>query len=476
MGTGITVVGSGYVGTVVAAGLASIGHAVTAVEGDHDRLRTLCSGRAPFHEPGLTELLEKGLAAKSLRFTDRLSDAVEASDVIFVCVGAPSGLDGRPDMRPLQAAGRQIGAVIHDQVVVNKSTVPIGGERWLACVIDDGRPARRRRGSEPSVVANPEFLREGSAIGDFLCPQRIVLGGDDPTAIDRVAEVYRPILDQSFPGGDVRRRPILVRTTAATAEALKYASNAFLATKISFINEVANICRLVGADVMQVATAMGLDPRIGREFLRSGVGWGGSCLGKDLAALILTARERGYEPQLLDAVRAVNEYQRNLVVKALAEHLMVLEGRRICLLGLAFKPGTDDLRDAPAVDIAGRLAARGAVVTGHDPVVRHVPQIPSVSVAADPYQAAEDADAIVLITDWPEYLDLDYTRLRRGMRGNFLLDGRNFLSPQALWSAGFRYERLADRRIPDPARPKAREVRLDELDPERLADGRAPTP
>jgi nucleotide sugar dehydrogenase len=435
----VAVIGSGYVGTTVGACFAWLGHQVVGVEVDHHKLRSLRSGRAPFHEPRLDGLLESGLRENRLRFTDSILDAMSASDVVFLCVGAPTGPDGRPDMRALDAAARAIGGVLTDQVVVNKSTIPVGGAHWLGSIVEDGRPSQSR--DHPiRLVSNPEFLREGSAMTDFLSPTRVVLGSDDDAALDLVTEVYRPILEQRFPGADPSCRPALVRTTPQTAEVIKFASNAFLATKVSFINEMANICERVGADVGVAATAMGLDARIGPQFLRAGIGWGGSCLAKDLSELIATARQSDYEPVLLEATLAVNRRQRALVVKKLQERLRVLQGRRICLLGLAFKPGTDDVRDAPGLEIARQLLAKGSLVTAHDPAVRSVPDLPDLGLAFDAYQAADQADATILVTEWPDYLGLDYPELRSRVRGPLFIDGRNCLDPTVMTSAGFQYE------------------------------------
>ncbi len=437
-GSSTCVVGNGYVGTVVAACLASLGRTVIGLETDAVRLRTLRSGRVPFHEPGLERLLSAALRGGRLTFTDDPHLAAADSGVVFLCVGSPSRDDGSADLRPIEAAGRSLGRWARPgQVFVVKTTAPVGTSQWLASLVaeagDLGSAANVR------VVSNPEFLRQGSAIEDFLHPPRIVLGGYDDRAIDAVVDIYRPVLDQRFPGGDESHRPVLIRTTPTVAEAAKYASNAFLAAKVSFVNEISNICDRIGVDVTEVARVMGLDPRIGAEFLKAGLGWGGSCFAKDLDALILTAREAGHRPELLQAVREVNERQRDVVVAKLCEHL-ALAGAHITLFGLAFKPGTDDLRGATSVLLARRLMSRGARVTTYDPVVRSIPGLPQVTVAADPYKAAEEADAVVLVTDWPELRRLDFGALRARMRGHLLVDGRNAFDPHAAAQAGFLYE------------------------------------
>jgi nucleotide sugar dehydrogenase len=453
----IAVIGSGYVGTVVAACLASLGHGVVAVESDPGRLAQLVDGRVPFTEPGLETVLRRAVNAGRLRFTADSADAVAASHVVFLCVGTPPGPGGHADTTALEVAATAIGRNLREpRVVVTKSTVPIGSGYWLASIIEDAYTGDRPVDEVLSVVSCPEFLREGNAVDDFLHPDRVVLGSDDPAALDVVAEVYRPVLDQAFPGGDRDRLPPLVRTGLLTAETVKYAANAFLAMKISFINEIANICEHVGADVSDVAAAIGLDPRIGRRFLFPGVGWGGSCFGKDLSELVSTAGDYGYDPLLLRAAIGVNERQRRIVVDKLRHHLGTLRGKRVCLLGLAFKPGTDDLRDAPAVDIARLLVAAGASVTAHDPVVPGVPAVPGLVVRGDPVAAALRADALVLVTEWPEYGALDLVALRSVMRGCTLIDGRNLLDPARARAAGFVYVGVGRRAA--ATAPAAREV------------------
>jgi UDPglucose 6-dehydrogenase len=441
LGQNLAVVGSGYVGTVVAACFASLGYSVVAVEADERKLRSLRRARAPFYEPGLDDLLSRGLDSGRLSFSHDFRFALADSDVVFLCVGTPPAADGRPDTEPLVTATRQIaGALQRHQVLVTKSTVPIGSGKWLASIVEESLPDRLRKTKAFPVVANPEFLREATAISDFLHPDRIVLGSDDAEAMEIVAELYRPILDQSFDGGEPQDRPALMRTTLVTAETVKYAANAFLATKVSFINEIARICELAGADVVEVADALGLDHRIGAHFLKAGAGWGGSCLGKDVDALTASARDLGYTPELLEAVVAVNKRQRELLVRKLQQHLKTLRGRRIGLLGLAFKAGTDDLRNAPAVDVAKMLIKQGAFVTAHDPVVEQVPELPDLRVTATAYEAAERADALVVMTDWPEFVGLDLAKLKEKMRGELLIDGRNLLDPAHVAAAGLRYD------------------------------------
>jgi UDPglucose 6-dehydrogenase len=437
----LAVVGTGYVGTVVAACFAHLGYEVTGIEADTAKLAQLRVGQIPFHEPGLEELVNSCLHAGRLRFTADYAEGITGADAVFLCVGTPPLPDGRANMSALNEAARSVAAAVRNPVtVVTKSTIPLGAARSVWAVLQDTLMQRNGQAVPVTLVHNPEFLREGSAIGDFLHPDRVVLGSDDAHAVRLVADLYRPILQQSFNGADATKRPGLLCTDPTTAEAVKYASNAFLATKISFINELANICDLVGADVTGVATGMGLDHRIGAEFLSAGLGWGGSCFGKDMSSLITTARSEGYEPALLTATVEVNTQQQDLLVDKLSRHLDGLVGRRIGLLGLAFKAGTDDLRDSPALEVAERLLDRGAEVIAYDPLVSRVPDVPRLAVVGDPYEVAADADAVVLATDWPDFLLLDLAKLRAGMRGNVFLDGRNVFDHHMMEAAGLHYE------------------------------------
>ncbi|HEX7095779.1 MAG TPA: UDP-glucose/GDP-mannose dehydrogenase family protein [Acidimicrobiales bacterium] len=435
----IAVVGSGYVGTVVASCFADVGHSVVGLEQDADKVRLLASGRLPFHEPGLEPLLQSGLSRGSLRFTSDVRDAVTGSDVIFLCVGTPPGPNGRPDLSALEHAVRSIGRVIDDdKVLVTKSTVPLGTGNWICTVLDDELATRPGVDVRVAVVSNPEFLREGMAVEDFMRPDRVVVGSDDHEALELIASLYAPILDRVEATGT--ERPTLFKTTLCTAEMIKYAANAFLATKISFANEIANICERVGADVTEVAYAIGLDKRIGPMFLAAGVGWGGSCFGKDMSALVATANELGYDARLLRAALAINARQRSSVIEKLQRHLGALLGTRIAILGLAFKPGTDDTRDAPAIEIIRALHEAGATVRAHDPVVRRVPGLEGLAIEPDPYAAAARADAVVLLTEWPEYTVMDLPSLIRAMRGDLFVDARNLFPPQQLRASGFRVE------------------------------------
>ena len=422
----VAVVGTGYVGAVTATCLARLGHAVVGLDSDSLLAGQLNNGQAPFIEPGLPETLKSTQSSGRLRFTDQPADALADAEFVFLCIGTPPGPDGSPDLSQLEGAIQSLAPYLHAGVViVNKSTVPVGSGNWTRTVLEDALGGSRQLSFD--VVSNPEFLREGSAIEDFLHPDRIVLGGAT-SDVGRVAELYQPVLDQSFEGGRAGVRPALITTDLASAEMIKYAANAFLATKISFANEMAQMCEVFGADVRQVLPAIGADHRVGKAFLNPGVGWGGSCFGKDVAALISSSQECGYLPSMLQATVEINTMQRASVVRKLQRELHVLKGRRIALFGLTFKPGTDDLREAPALDIARRLLAAGAVVSAFDPVVKTLPEdFRAVRLAGDVYEAADRADAVVLTTEWPEFRVVDPGALRRVMRGDLVVDGRNFL-------------------------------------------------
>ena len=432
----VTVVGNGYVGSVTATCFAWLGNDVVGLEDSWLRAEQLAAGELPFYEPGLSELLTETLATGRLRFTSNPEVALAETDVVFLCVGTPPRKDGLPDLRQLEQAAETLRSFVRDGlVVVNKSTVPPGSGDMVRSILAGP-------GSDPtarfSVMSNPEFLREGSAIEDFLIPDRIVLGGDQ-MGIERLTELYKPILRQSFPGADAARRPSLFSTDLVSAEIAKYAANAFLATKISFANEVANLCELTGADVRQVLPAVGADRRIGPSFLGAGLGWGGSCFPKDIAALMAVGRDGGYGSPLLSAAVEVNEARRESVVARLDRELGGLEGKRIALLGLSFKAGTDDLREAPSLDLARRLLDRGATVVAWDPVVKQLPpHLEAVRIAPDGYEAADGAEAVVVVTEWPEFADLDFSVLAGRMRGSLVLDGRNHLNPTPLVEAGLR--------------------------------------
>ncbi|MBI3216031.1 MAG: nucleotide sugar dehydrogenase [Mycobacterium sp.] len=433
----VAVIGTGYVGAVTSTCLAFLGHSVCGLDTDSARAGQLNHGQAPFVEPGLPEILKATLATGRLRFTDEPAEALTDADFVFLCVGTPPGPDGSPDLTQLESAIQSLAPYLRAGVViVNKSTVPVGSGNWTRTILEDALEGNRQLSFH--VVSNPEFLREGCAIDDFLYPDRVVLGGSDED-VSRVAQLYQPVLDQTFDGGRRNLRPSLITTQLASAEMIKYAANAFLATKISFANEIAQMCELFGADVREVLPAIGADHRVGAAFLNPGVGWGGSCFGKDVSALISSSQEYGYRPAMLEATVEINKTQRASAVRKLQRELHILKGRRIALLGLTFKPGTDDLRDAPALDIARRLLSAGAVVSAFDPVVKALPEeFAGIRLARDAYEAADRVDAVVLTTEWPEFRLIDPAGLRRVMRGELVVDGRNFLSETSFVGSGLR--------------------------------------
>ncbi|MBM3792767.1 MAG: UDP-glucose/GDP-mannose dehydrogenase family protein [Acidobacteria bacterium] len=427
----ICVVGAGYVGLVTGTCFSDLGNRVTVLDVSEPRIKGLREGVLPIYEPGLEEVVKRNVAADRLRFTASYPEALNGAEFVFIAVGTPEGVDGEADLQYVRSAAESVADHMdHPVVIVNKSTVPVGTGDWVADIVK----ARQAKPIAFSVVSCPEFLREGSAIQDFLNPARIVLGSLDKDAAHKVADLHLPL-----------RAPIVV-TDLRTAEMIKYASNAFLATKISFINEIANICEALGADVKEVAAGMGYDTRIGRAFLDAGLGYGGSCFPKDVKALAHMARTKARHPQLLETVTQINQYQRQAVVAKVCETLggEDLKGRVIGVWGLAFKPNTDDLRDAPAIEIIQELAKRGAALRACDPVAaRGVARIlPKLDLRADAYQVADGADAVVLCTEWNEYKQLDLARVRQGMRTPVLIDGRNVYDPARVRELGFVYRAM----------------------------------
>jgi UDPglucose 6-dehydrogenase len=415
----IGVVGAGWVGLVTAACFAELGHEVWARDIVAEKVESLRRGEVPIHEPGLPELVQKN--AERLHFTTEMGDVTEHAQLLFVCVDTPPTYSGDADLSRVEAVLRELGDS-DDHALVMKSTVPVG----------TGRSIQRRRNGI-GYVSNPEFLKEGSAVDDFMKPDRVVVGADDhsETYADRVEALYKPL------GAEI------VRTDVASAEMIKLASNAFLATKISFINEIANVSEELGADVREVARGMGLDDRIGPKFLQAGVGFGGSCFPKDVQALKQLAGNSGYHFQLLTAVVEVNELQKRRTIGKLQKHLGPLPGKEIALLGVAFKPHTDDVREATSLVLAGRLAGEGANVRAYDPVAgsKAEDMLAGARIAGSALEAVDGADAVVLVTEWPEFAELDWTgEVKRRMRVPLVVDGRNFLDRDKLVAAGFTYE------------------------------------
>ena len=422
----VAVIGAGYVGLTTAACLADLGNQVTVVDVDQEKIALLRRNQVPFYEPGIQELVERNAKARRLAFTTSYADAVPGAEYAIIAVSTPEGEGGEADLSYVEAAASSIAdAMDGPLVVINKSTVPPLTGDMVSAVL-------KRRNSEfaAAVVSNPEFLREGSAIQDFMHPDRVVVGSHDREAAEKVATLYAPL-----------EAPILITPNIYTAEMVKYASNAFLATRISFINEIARISERVGADAKLVAEGMGLDKRIGPTYLDVGLGWGGSCFPKDVAALTAFAENFNYHPQLLHAVMDINRDQRMLVIDKLRECLEELPGKVIGLLGLAFKPNTDDMREAPSVDIAKVLLAAGAELRAYDPAAmeRSRTLLPDVEYLKDAYQVASGGDALVLVTEWNEFRQLDMARVRQLMRRPVIVDGRNIYDPAVMRSLGFTY-------------------------------------
>jgi len=422
----ISVIGVGYVGLVTGVCFSDLGNRVVCVDINEQRIEGLKQGVMPIYEPGLEELLTRNVRAGRLSFTTSYAEGLKEAEFVFIAVGTPEGVDGEADLRYVRMAARSIAEVMdHSLTIVNKSTVPVGTGDWVASVI-------REHCSDDVdffVVSNPEFLREGSAISDFLYPDRVVLGSFSREAAEKVAQLYLPL------------RTTIMITDLRTAEMIKYASNAFLATRISFINEIATICEALGADVKEVATGMGYDKRIGHAFLEAGVGYGGSCFPKDVKALAYMAEIKGRHPQLLRAVMEINSYQRRAVVRKLEQALGSLRGKTVGLLGLAFKPNTDDMREAPALHIARLLRTAGSQVRAYDPVSMSAAARGGIEVelVEDPYVLAEGCEALVVVTDWNEFKNLDLVRIRDLMNRPVLIDGRNIYQPERMKELGFYY-------------------------------------
>ncbi len=427
----ICVVGVGYVGLVSGACFADLGNRVIALDIDEKRVANLKKGILPIYEPGLEELVERNVKAGRLSFTTSYEEALDGTEFAFIAVGTPSGVEGDADLQYVASAARSIAENMKDELIlINKSTVPVGTGDWVADIVKEAQ-------TEPidfSVVSCPEFLREGSAIGDFMHPHRTVLGSQDQEAAEKVAHLHLPL-----------RAPIVI-TNLRTAEMIKYASNAFLATKISFINEVADICEALGADVKEVAVGMGYDKRIGPMFLDAGLGWGGSCFPKDVKALAFMAEEKGLEPFILNKTLDVNYQRRDMAVEYVTEMLGgSVKGKTIGLLGLAFKPNTDDMRDAPSIDIANALTAAGATVCGFDPVSMEVARgiMPAVKMYNDSYSMADGCDALMVITEWNEFKQLDLKKVKELMNDSAVLfDGRNIYDPEQVRELGFTYRAM----------------------------------
>lgn len=427
----ICMIGTGYVGLVSGACLADFGHHVVCVDIDKSRIDALGQGEIPIYEPGLKDVVANNVRAERLFFTTDLKDAVRDADVVFIAVGTPSLPDGGTDLKWVFDAARDVAKHLTGYtVVVQKSTAPVGTARKVAAIIAENKAKE----AEFDVVSNPEFLREGSAVGDFLQPDRVVIGVQNERAADTMRRVYRPLYERETP---------IVATALESAEMIKYAANAFLATKISFINEMAHICELVGANIDEVARGMGFDRRIGNKFLHAGIGYGGSCLPKDVSSLIHVAKTRGYDAPLVTAAHTINQNLVDRTLEKLAHAAGTVNGKTIGLLGLAFKPNTDDLREAPALRLVDELLKMGARVKVFDPVAmdnfKKMVKAP-VEYASSAYGAAEGCDAVILVTEWNEFRELDFSRLKRAMKGHVFIDCRNVYTPERIEAKGFKYE------------------------------------
>jgi len=449
----VGIIGSGHVGLVAGACLAEIGHSLLCTDSDEAKIRQLTAGTVPIYEPGLEDLVHRNAAAGRLGFTSSLAETVRATDILFICVGTPTSETGEANLYYVDSVATEIGALLTSpKIIVDKSTVPVrtGANVRRAVERSSGR-------SDFEVVSNPEFLREGSAVEDFLFPDRIVVGVESERGAAAMRELYRPIVEQSF---ELARRRVprlpsvpLIVTTVSSAELIKHAANSFLALKISYINALASVCELAGADVEEVAEGLGLDRRIGKAFLKAGAGYGGYCLPKDIAAFHQICRELGYDFRLLREVMEINRTAKQRIVQKVADALWVLRGKTIAVLGLAFKPNTDDMRAAPSIDIIRALQEQGALIRAYDPHAMETAKahLSDVTYCRSPYEAAEGAHALVLLTEWEEFRDLDLERLRRAMRLPVAVDGRNALDPERMREAGFDYECVGR-----PRRPAAR--------------------
>lgn len=424
----IAVVGTGYVGLVVGACLAENGNAVICVDNDEAKIRTLKRGKIPIFEPGLEEIVRRNRQERRLVFTTALARAVRQSEIIFIAVGTPADEDGSADLRHVLSVARDLARAMNGyKVIVNKSTVPVGTAARVRNVI-------RRETTHPfSVVSNPEFLKQGGAVHDFLKPDRVVIGAEDPRAAQLMTELYTPFTRTGA--------PIMVMD-CASAELSKYAANAMLAARISFMNEVANVCELFGADVEQVRKAIAADRRIGSAFLFAGIGYGGSCFPKDVKALLRFAGEKGYDTRILAAVEAINATQKQRLVQTIRSHFGTLKGKTITIWGLAFKPGTDDMREAPSVVIINGLLALGAAIQAYDPQAERQARSlfgSSITLCHQSYEALRGADALAIVTEWNEFREPDFARMRKLMRAPVIFDGRNVYSPEQIRALGFTY-------------------------------------
>jgi UDPglucose 6-dehydrogenase len=425
----IAIIGSGYVGLITGACFAEFGLHVNCVDNDEKKIKSLKKGIVPFYEPGLEELLQRNIKAKRMHFTSNIAEAVDSSLVVFIAVGTPPRGDGSAEMKYVEGVAKEIAKHINSyKVIVTKSTVPVGTGEKVRKIISKNL----KESIDFDVVSNPEFLREGAGIEDFMRPNRIVIGASSDQAIAIMKDLYRPLY--------LIETPIII-TNVKTAELIKYASNAFLATKISFINEIANLCETVGANVQTVAKAMGIDRRIGSKFLHAGPGYGGSCFPKDTLALLQIGKEHSVNLGIIDATVKANKYQKERAAKKIISTIGRVKGKTFCILGLSFKPNTNDLRDAPSLHIIHKLLKAGAKIRAYDPVAMQdaKKEIPHITYCKDAYDAAKKADAVVIVTEWNQFRNLDLKKIKNIAKGKFFFDLRNIYEPKKLLGMGFQY-------------------------------------
>ncbi len=426
----ISVIGTGYVGLVTGACFAELGNNVICADNNKEKVSALKKLIMPIYEPGLEEVVRRNVKEKRLAFSSNIKEAVQKAQVIFIAVGTPSLPNGEADLTYVENVAKAIAQNINGyKLIVEKSTVPVETGSWVEHTIKVNLPKGKKGKIDFAVASNPEFLREGQALADFMNPDRVVIGVESQTAKDLLLELYKPLKTQ------------MVITDIKSAEIIKHASNSFLAAKISFINAVANICEAVGADIIKVAEGMGLDKRIGRSFLDAGIGYGGSCFPKDIDAFINIAKKSGYDFQMLKAVREINEYQKKDILKKIKDALWIIKDKQIGILGLSFKPNTDDLRSAASIDIIKGLQAEGAKIRAYDPqsMEKAKEVLQGVKFCKDAYETARGADCLVIVTEWNQFKELDLAKIKKLMRQPVIVDGRNIYDPQAMKKNDFRY-------------------------------------
>jgi len=441
----VCVIGTGYVGLVSGVCFAEIGNTVFCVDKDKDKIKLLKAGKVPIFEEGLVELIKKNMESGNLIFHSDTGSGIKESDIIFICVGTPPLPSGKPDLSAIDEVAKLIGRNLNSyKIILNKSTVPIGTAKRIKKIIKENQNDDNKK-YDFDIVSNPEFLKEGEAVKDAFFPERIVIGSESKKAIEIMKKLYEPIINQDFgyAANNTYKKdkiPVLI-TDSTSAELIKYASNAFLATKISFVNEIANICERVDANILDVTYGMGLDSRIGSRFMKAGIGWGGSCFPKDVRALSYTAEEYGSPASILNAVIQVNNHQRFKVIQKAMDMLGIIDDKIIGVLGLSFKPNTNDTREAPSITIINKFLELGAEVRVYDPVVKEYPDNmdKGAIMAASPYRAVKGANLMVLVTEWSQFYDLDFKKIKNLMANCNIIDGRNILDRQKLQKMGFKY-------------------------------------